>query len=60
MKKFMVVVNMGDGKQFAHFYDNLDKAEDCRMNSECGMGWAAEVYERVEDEEGSRYELMYC
>lgn len=59
MKKYMVVMYGVEG-QFANFFDALDKAEDCRMNAVCGMGWAAEVYERVEDEEGSRYELMYC
>ena len=29
------------------------------MNSECGMGWYAEVYERIEDENGARYELAW-
>ena len=59
MAKYMVIINTDDGPE-AFFTDDLNKAEETRMNSECGMGWYAEVYERIEDEEGDRYELMYC
>lgn len=59
MTKYMVIINTDDGPE-AYFTDDAEKAEDTRMNSECGMGWYAEVYERIDDEEGSRYELAYC
>lgn len=59
MTKYMVIINADDGPD-AFFTDSLDKAENTRMDSECGMGWYAEVYERIEDEAGPRYELMYC
>jgi hypothetical protein len=55
----MVIINTDDGPD-AFFTDSLDKAENTRMDSECCMGWYAEVYERIEDEAGPRYELMYC
>ncbi len=59
MQRYMVVIYDGQGTA-AIFTDDLDKAEDYRMNSECGMGWHAEVYERTEIEEGlTAYQFMY-
>jgi hypothetical protein len=58
MPEFMVVVK-SDTETFANFFSDLDKAEDFRMNSECSMGWYAEVYQRIEGECGMEYQLMY-
>ena len=58
MAQFMVVSNV-DGETVANFYDSLGEAENARMNCECGMGGYAEVYTRVSDEDGARYELLY-
>ena len=60
MPKYMVVVLTDDGETFANFFDDVVKAENCRQNSECGMGWYAEVYERVEGEFGREYKLAWC
>ena len=59
MKKYMVVM-MFEGEQSAFFTDDLNKAENARQNTECGMGGLAEVYERVSNaEEGNSYQLLY-
>lgn len=58
MKKYMVVV-FGDGETWAEFFDDLVKAERYRQNSECGMGYYAEVYERIETECGREYQFIY-
>lgn len=52
MKKYMVIIVDDEGEQFCNFFDKYQDAENCRMNSECGMGWYAEVYERETDERG--------
>ena len=58
MKKYMVVM-LVDGEQYVFFTDDLNKAENARMNTECGMGGLAEVYERMADEAGNSYQLLY-
>ena len=55
MAKYMVVVKTDDGETFANFFEEYIKAENYRMDCECGMGWYAEVYERVETECGREY-----
>lgn len=44
MKKYMVIIVDDQGEQFAEFFNTYKEAENCRMNSECGMGWQASVY----------------
>ena len=58
MPQFMVVSKV-DGETGANFYDSLGEAENARMACECGMGGYAEVYTRVSDKDGDRYELLY-
>lgn len=57
MKKYMVIILTDEGEQIANFFDKYQDAENCRMNSECGMGWYAEVYARETDESGIK---AYC
>ena len=63
MKKYMVVYSI-DGEPGAMFTDDSEKAEDFRMNTECGMGGLAEVYIRQEPSEENDYDdsytLLYC
>lgn len=54
MKKYMVVFVV-DGKQDAVFFDDMNKAESFRMDLVCGLGGAAEVYERQEPTEENNY-----
>lgn len=61
MKKYMVVTLTDDGEQIAFFTDSPEAASDRKMDTECGMGWYSEVYERVTDEDGMEYyEFSYC
>ena len=55
MKQFMVVVTTEDGV-FRQFYDTYGEAEDARMNAECGMGYHAEVWQKV----AGKYQFLYC
>ena len=50
MKKFMIVINGEDGTS-AVFTDDAQKAEQTRMDAECGLGWRAQVYEWVDRED---------
>ena len=43
MPKFMVVCKI-DGESSAYFTDDPYKAEDFRINAECGMGGKVQVY----------------
>ena len=60
MKKYMVVTKI-EGSQGACFFDELTKAEQYRMDAECGMGGYAEVYEYKEEteEDCGGYEFIY-
>ena len=59
MKNYMVIILTDEGEQIVNFFDKYQDAENCRMNSECGMGWYAEVYAREEIESGIRaYSLI--
>lgn len=60
MPKYMVVMK-GEGGTFAMFFDTISKAEEYRMDGVCGMGFDAEVYERMTDKDGAEYyEFMYA
>ena len=50
MKKYMVVISGEDGTS-AIFTDDSIKAEQTRMDAECGLGYKAQVYRWVTDEE---------
>ena len=56
MKKYMVIIKDDQGEQFANFFDSLKLAENCRMNSECGMGWYAAIYEWTKMDPEDPYE----
>lgn len=56
MKKFMVVYK-ADGKTCASFFDDLEHAEEFRMNVECGVAGYAEIYRRSPK---VGYRLVYC
>ena len=43
MRQYMVVTRV-DGKTSAAFFDDCEKAEQYRMDCECGMGGFAQVY----------------
>lgn len=59
MPKYMVITK-GDEGTFTSFFENINDADNCRMDAECGMGWYAEVYERTEIEEGmTAYQFLY-
>ena len=63
MPKYMVVTKV-DGECGARFFDDPFKAEQYRMDCECGCGGLAEVYERQEPSEENDYMggyvLAYC
>lgn len=59
MKKYMVVYQQ-DLITCAVFFDEFEKAQQFKMDCECGMGWYAEVYERKKDEENEEYVLLYA
>lgn len=50
MKKYMIVIDGEDGTS-AVFTDDAQKAEQTRMDAECGLGWRAQVYRWVTDED---------
>ena len=45
MPKYMVVIKDEDGVS-ASFFSSYLKANDCRLNAECGMGAYTELYVR--------------
>lgn len=51
MKKYMVVYAM-EGEQSAAFLDTYTDAHNFKMDVECGMGGYAEIYKRIEVEDG--------
>lgn len=55
MKKFMVKVKTEDGI-YNKFFDTWIEADNYRMDAECGMGWYAEVWQRV----AGKYQFLYC
>lgn len=60
MPKYMVVVH-GDNQTSAHFFVDFNKADNFRMDSTVSMGWEAELYERVQDDDGVfSYTLIWC
>ena len=56
MKKYMVVIDSDEGTH-AFFYDDVEKAEETRMNAECGMGFRAQVYKWFS--RSQQYKLLY-
>lgn len=56
MKKYMVVIDGEDGTSAA-FTDDREKAEQTRMDAECGMGYRAQVYQWYPRSE--QYKLLY-
>ncbi len=59
MKKYMVIINDGEGT-WTYFTDDLNRAEEVRMDAAVSMGHEAEVYERAEIDEGLiAYQLLY-
>lgn len=56
MKKYMVIVESDDGTH-AFFYNDPIKAEQTRMDAECGMGWRAQVYKWYP--RSGQYKLYY-
>ena len=65
MKDVMIVYYTDDHETHALFFDNLNDAEDERMNITCGLGWYAEIYVRDfidedEPEVGKEYKLLYA
>lgn len=62
MKKYMVVYSV-EGHAGAAFFDDMTAAEQFRMDTECGMGGYAEVYERqtptVENDYCDGYAFLY-
>ncbi len=56
MKKYMVVMDMGDGTD-AYFTDDREKAEQTRMDCECGTGGRAQVYQWYP--RSQQYKLLY-
>ena len=60
MPKYMVVVKSNEGT-FANFFDDFNKADNFRMDSTVSMGWEAELYERMQDDDGIfSYTLIWC
>ena len=62
MKKYMVVMSSTEDEgPGAFFTDDYNAAERARMDFVCGLGGAAEVYERTTDEDGiDSYQLLYA
>lgn len=58
MKRYMVLTKI-DGKQGTAFFDELSKAEQYRMDAECGCGGFAQVYEWKVGKYGGAYKLLY-
>ena len=62
MKKYMVVYSV-EGNASSAFFDDMTAAEQFRMDTECGMGGYAEVYERQtpteENDYFDGYEFLY-
>lgn len=59
MKKYMLIIKDEDGEG-ALFFDDRERAEQTRMDAECGMGAYAEMYERDTDEDGiESYQFVY-
>ena len=56
MKKFMVVCK-ADGEQSVFFTDDSIKAEQVRMDCECGLGGTAQVYKWYP--RSQQYKLWY-
>lgn len=65
MKKYMVVIDGEDGTS-AVFTDDAQKAEQTRMDAECGLGYRAQVYiwvdnedDKNDPEDSDQYQLWY-
>ena len=56
MKKYMVVYKI-DGESCAYFTDDSIKAEQVRMDCECGLGARAQVYKWYP--KSQQYKLWY-
>ena len=54
LEQYMVVTHI-DGKTRATFFDSKEKADQYKMDAECGMGGYAELYKRDYDEEVSSF-----
>ena len=51
MKKYMLVYSC-DGEQGATFKDSYSEVRNAKMDVECGLGGYAEIYKRIEVEDG--------
>lgn len=56
MKKYMVVIDGEEGTA-AVFTDDAEKAEQTRMDAECGMGCRAQLYKWYP--RSGQYKLLY-
>lgn len=56
MKRYMVIVKV-NGEISALFFDDSEKAEQCRMDCECGCGGFAQVYKWFP--KSRQYKLWY-
>lgn len=59
MKKYMVVFLADGNETVANFFDTYTEAKNAYMDMECGLGWYAEIYERMEIEEEGYKEKEY-
>ena len=57
MKKYMLVYII-EGEQGAKFSNNYLEISNAKMDVECGMGGYAEIYKRIEVEEGMMEYVM--
>ena len=57
MKKYMLVYVV-EGEQSVIFNDSYLKISRSKMDIECGLGGYAEVYERMETDNGTEYIMV--
>lgn len=57
MKKYMLVYII-DGEHGARFSDSYIEVCNAKMDVECGIGGYAEIYERMETEDGTMEYVM--
>lgn len=57
MKKYMLVYVI-DGEQDARFSNNYLEISNAKMDIECGLGGYAEIYERMETDDGEMEYVM--
>ena len=52
MKKYMVIILDDENQQDCFFTDDYTKAENTRMDACVSLGYYAEIYERITDDDG--------